>query len=208
VPATVSAGCAVPPTVSAVQEKSNYNCHCCWGREDHLNCIVELKRNQNNFIKKYESLDKLIGERLSYKIKCKSIIRTQVPPVWTGPRPETKRYSLKYCGTERPKKREKPRMNFVLKLFRLQNWRSPRPAEAAYPTVLQQLEVDLNGFLEERLAAKQRSISNSKSCYKTNWFFLSLIFKNMYKYIDSQHVPLMKIPSYSECNHWVVMQAW
>ena len=28
-------------------------------------------------------------------------------------------------------KKEKPNINFVLKLFKLQNWRKPRPAEAA-----------------------------------------------------------------------------
>ena len=31
-----------------------------------------------------------------------------------------------------PMKKEKPNMNFVLKLFKLQNWRKPRPAEAAH----------------------------------------------------------------------------
>ena len=29
-------------------------------------------------------------------------------------------------------KNEKPNMNFVLKLFKLQNWRKPSPAEAAF----------------------------------------------------------------------------
>lgn len=32
-------------------------------------------------------------------------------------------------------KREKPKMNFDLKLLRLQNCRKPKPAEAAHPTV-------------------------------------------------------------------------
>nr|GMD07207.1 hypothetical protein Iba_chr06cCG4990 [Ipomoea batatas]GMD08773.1 hypothetical protein Iba_chr06dCG1750 [Ipomoea batatas] len=41
---------------------------------------------------------------------------------------------LKYCGTESPMKNENPRMNFVLKLLRLQNWSKPRPAEAACQT--------------------------------------------------------------------------
>jgi hypothetical protein len=41
-------------------------------------------------------------------------------------------YSLKYCGIERPMKTENPRINFVLKLFRLQNWRILRPAEPVH----------------------------------------------------------------------------
>jgi len=40
---------------------------------------------------------------------------------------------MKYCGMERPRKNEEPSTNLVLKLLRLQNWRKPRPAEAAYP---------------------------------------------------------------------------
>jgi len=37
---------------------------------------------------------------------------------------------VKYCGMERPRKNENPNTNFVLKLFRLQNWRKPSPPEA------------------------------------------------------------------------------
>jgi len=35
--------------------------------------------------------------------------------------------SLKYCGIDRPRKIEKPSMNNVLKLFRLQNCSKPSP---------------------------------------------------------------------------------
>jgi hypothetical protein len=38
-------------------------------------------------------------------------------------------YSLKYCGIDKPMKIEKPSINFVRKLFRLQNWRKLRPPE-------------------------------------------------------------------------------
>ena len=47
--------------------------------------------------------------------------------MWTGPKPLIAVYSLKYCATDNPKKIEKPRTNFVLKLLRLQNWRKLRP---------------------------------------------------------------------------------
>lgn len=52
---------------------------------------------------------------------------------WIGMKPGcgTGRYSVTYSGTESPVKREKPNMNFVLKLFKLQNCSKPRPAEAA-----------------------------------------------------------------------------
>jgi hypothetical protein len=33
-------------------------------------------------------------------------------------------------------KNENPNINFVLKLFRLQNWRKPKPAEAAHNNIL------------------------------------------------------------------------
>lgn len=32
-------------------------------------------------------------------------------------------------------KRENPKINFDLKLLRLQNWRKPKPAEAAQPEI-------------------------------------------------------------------------
>lgn len=35
-----------------------------------------------------------------------------------------------------PMKNENPKINFVLKLFRLQNWRKPKPAEAAHNVML------------------------------------------------------------------------
>lgn len=53
---------------------------------------------------------------------------THLPEVWTGPNPCIAVYSLKYCGIEKPRKIEKPRMNFVRKLLRLQNWRKLTPA--------------------------------------------------------------------------------
>ena len=57
------------------------------------------------------------------------LLHTHLECVWTGPYPATDVYSLKYWGTERPMKTENPRMNLVLKLLRLQNWRKPSPAE-------------------------------------------------------------------------------
>ena len=48
-------------------------------------------------------------------------MHTHLAPVWTGPKPLIAVYSLKYWGTDKPRKIEKPNMNFVLKLLRLQN---------------------------------------------------------------------------------------
>ena len=58
------------------------------------------------------------------------LVLTAAEPVWDGPWPETRKNSLKFCATDSPRKSEKPRMNFVRKLLRLQNCRSPSPAEA------------------------------------------------------------------------------
>lgn len=55
------------------------------------------------------------------------LVLTHLAPVWTGPKPFTAVYSLKYCGIEKPMKIEKAKMNFVLKLFKLQNWMKLRP---------------------------------------------------------------------------------
>lgn len=57
---------------------------------------------------------------------------TVVEPVWTGPCPNNIKSSLKKWETDRPMNRENPRMNNVLKLLRLQNWRRPSPADAAH----------------------------------------------------------------------------
>lgn len=54
-------------------------------------------------------------------------MHTHLALVWTGPKPLIAVYSLKYCGTDKPMKMEKPSMNFVRKLLRLQNWRKLRP---------------------------------------------------------------------------------
>ena len=48
----------------------------------------------------------------------------------------------------------------------LQNWRNPRPAEAASPTKISESKVDYIGFLEEKLTVEQWSIT--KRYYKTN----------------------------------------
>jgi hypothetical protein len=59
---------------------------------------------------------------------CFTLDLTHLARVCTGPKPATEVYSLKYCGTDRPINKENPRMNFVRKLFRLQNCRNPTPA--------------------------------------------------------------------------------
>nr|GMD94645.1 hypothetical protein Iba_chr15aCG4520 [Ipomoea batatas] len=51
-----------------------------------------------------------------------------------GPELKTIWCSLKYCGSDSPRNKENPSMNLVLKLFRLQNCRNPRPAEPALNT--------------------------------------------------------------------------
>lgn len=66
---------------------------------------------------------------------CFSWTLTAEVRVWTGPRPEMNRYSVKYCATESPMKMEKPRINLFLKLFKLQNWRRPSPAEAVHKVI-------------------------------------------------------------------------
>lgn len=62
----------------------------------------------------------------------KGFIHTHLPLVWTGPKPLMAVYSLKYWGTDRPMKIEKPNMNFTRKLLRLQNWRKLRPPAPAH----------------------------------------------------------------------------
>lgn len=77
--------------------------------------------------------------RLSNKL-C--VYYTDVDLVFTGPCPELSWYWLKYCATERPMKREYPKINFDLKLLRWQNWRKLKPA-AAEPEIQNQMVLRL-----------------------------------------------------------------
>jgi hypothetical protein len=56
---------------------------------------------------------------------------THLAWVSAGPWPAFAVYSVKYCGTETPKKRAIPNMNMVLIEFVFTNWRKETPVAAA-----------------------------------------------------------------------------
>lgn len=82
--------------------------------------------------------------------------------MWTGPYPATDAYSLKYCGTDKPMKKEKPRINFVLKLLRLHNWRYPSPAEATHTKITSHMNISLQRTYIKDPWISKRHVSTNK----------------------------------------------
>ena len=54
-------------------------------------------------------------------LRVRGLLHTHRAPVWTGPWPARVVYSVKYWGTERPRKMEKPTMKMLRVMFMFAN---------------------------------------------------------------------------------------
>lgn len=113
---------------SPIQKYSNCSSYRGVWHEDDRHCVIELQFRKSNISTSSVCNDN--SEKIIEFSGWKFVI-THLDFVWRGPDTEYMWCSLKYCGKENPRKRENPNMKFVLKLFKLQNWRNPRPADAA-----------------------------------------------------------------------------
>lgn len=92
------------------------------------------------------------------------VVFTHLALVWTGPYLLRAVYWLKYCGIDNPMKTENPRMNFVLKLLRLQNWSKLRPPAPAILLVLKIIDVHLR-FGEHSGSKKRKAVQENVPTY-------------------------------------------
>lgn len=140
-----------------------------------LRCWVKRLWSYGWSIRRYQIITHPFLWKEKKILAMKWLLHTQRAPVWTGPYPLIAVYSLKYWGMDKPRKTEKPKMNLVLKLFKLQNWRKLKPPAPTYAKKRQYKAAMMGAGIEANTAPNFPAQYYGSSVHiniSNNFFFL------------------------------------